>query len=159
MPNQPNDNAEHGGLAGRVATLEALSSLQDVMSRYARFADLALGSPSHEHAVALADLFTDDATADYGPFFGSFSGRAALINAFENILPAGTRWSAHYVVNPLLEVSGDTAQGTWAFLIHAVPRNPPDAGPVTFYGRYEEQLRRVGGTWKIASLVVHYSSP
>lgn len=142
----------------RLDRLESLEALRDLKSRYARLADLALGSPSAAHAAALADLFTNDAVANYG-FFGTFTGRNALLNAFENILPAGTRWSAHYIVNPLLTVNGDTAEGTWSFLIHAVPRNPPDAGQVTFFGQYAEKYRRNNGTWKISELVVSYSSP
>jgi len=142
----------------RLDRLESLEALRDLKARYARFADLALGAPSAANAANLADLFTDDAVADYG-FFGTFTGRAALLNAFENILPAGTRWSAHYIVNPLLTVDGDTAQGTWSFLIHAVPRNPPDAGQVTFFGQYAEKYRRTNGVWKISELAVSYSSP
>ena len=141
-----------------ISRLESLEALRDIMSRYARLADLALGSPSAVNATNLANLFTDDAVANYG-FFGTFTGRAALLNAFENTLPAGTRWSAHYIVNPLLTVNEHSAEGTWSFLIHAVPRNPPDAGPVTFFGQYANKFRRASGVWKISELVVTYSAP
>lgn len=142
----------------RLDRLESLEALRDLKSRYARLADKALCAPSAESAVALADLFTDDAVADYG-FFGTFTGRAELLRAFEHILPASTRWSAHYIENPLLTVDGDRAEGTWSFLIHAVPRDPPGAAQVTFYGTYEEAYRRVGGAWKIDRMLVRYASP
>lgn len=142
----------------RLDRLESLEAIRTIKARYAVLADRCLASPSSANAVALADLFTDDAVADYG-FFGTFTGRAELLNAFENVLPAGTRWSAHYIVNPILLVDGDTAQGSWSFLIHAVPRTPPDAAQTTFFGGYEEKYRRVGGRWKISELVVRYSSP
>jgi len=144
--------------SSRSERLESLEALRDLKSRYARLADLALGSPSAANAANLADLFTNDAFADYG-FFGTFTGRAALLNAFENVLPGGTRWSAHYIVNPLLTVNGDNAEGTWSFLIHAVPRNPPNAAQVTFFGKYAEKYRRQNGVWKISELVVSYSAP
>ncbi len=142
----------------RLERLEALEEVRTLKARYAILADRVLGSPSPANALTLADLFTDDAVADYG-FFGTFTGRDALIQAFTEVLPAGTRWSAHYIVNPILTVQGDTAEGTWSFLIHAVPRNPPDAAPVVFFGSYEEKYRRVGGVWKISSLIVRYSAP
>ena len=150
--------SQHLDSNARLERLESLEALRELKARYAQLADLALGAPSEAHARALADLFTDDAVANYG-FFGTFTGRAELLNAFQNILPAGTRWSAHHIVNPVLKVDGDRAEGTWYFLIHAVPRNPPDAGQVTFFGQYAEKYKCENGTWKIAELVVSYSSP
>jgi hypothetical protein len=153
QPNEPLD------LPSRIARLEAIEAVRDVKSNYARLADRVLGSPSLEAATALADLFTDDAVADYGPFFGKFTGRAELLNAFQNVLPAGTRWSAHYIVNGVVDVSGDTAEGRFSFLIHAKPATPADASLVTFYGTYEEKFRRVASAWRISELSVTYASP
>lgn len=120
--------------------------------------DACLRTPSHENAVALADLVTEHAVGDHG-FLGHFAGRAALVDAFENVLPGGTVWSAHYMVNPVLHVSGSEAGGTWDFLIHAVPRGAPAGATVTFYGRYEETYSKTTTGWKIASLKVHFASP
>ncbi|MDI1447974.1 nuclear transport factor 2 family protein [Polyangium sp. 6x1] len=145
-------------LLSRLDRLESVEALRALKARYAVLADRCLGAPSHANALALADLFTDDAAADYGPF-GVFSGKEELLRAFAEVLPAGTRWSAHHVVNPVLSVQGDTAEGTWCFLVHRIPRDPPDAARATVFGGYEEKYRRVGGVWKIASLVVRYSMP
>jgi len=153
MP-QPND----AGLQARVEHLEAREAIRDVKSKYARIADLVLGSPSEAHALALADLFTEDAVADYG-FFGKFTGRAELLHAFTSVLPGGTRWSKHYIVNDLVTVNGDTAEGSFSFFIHAKPAGAPETPLVTFYGIYLEKFRRVNGTWKLSELTSTYSSP
>ncbi|MDC0749211.1 nuclear transport factor 2 family protein [Polyangium mundeleinium] len=145
-------------LPSRIDRLESLEAIRTLKAQYAVFADRCLVAPSVEHARALADLFTDDATTDYG-FFGTFSGKEALFHAFAEVLPASARWAAHHVMNPILSVDGDTAEGTWAFVAHSVPREPKDAARLTYFGSYEEKYRRVGGAWKIASIVVHFSSP
>jgi SnoaL-like protein len=153
-------NAETVAVSGdsdtRVVLLLALEELRALKAQYTRRADVALRRPSHEAAVALADLFTDDASTDYGPF-GTFQGREALINAFHNILPAGTAWSMHYAMNPLLEVDGDTASGNWTFFIQALPTG--QTVTMQFYGEYLEKYRKVSGKWKISELAVRYASP
>ncbi|MDC3979729.1 nuclear transport factor 2 family protein [Polyangium jinanense] len=145
-------------LPSRIDRLEALEALRTLKARYIVLADRCLITPSVDNAHALVELFTDDATADYGPF-GKFSGKDGLVRAFAEVLPAGSRWAAHYAMTPILSVDGDTAEGTWAFFVHNVPREPKDAAQRTYFGSYEEKYRRVGGVWKIASLVVLFSSP
>lgn len=145
-------------LPSRIDRLESLEALRTLKAQYAVLADRCLLAPSAENARALADLFTDDATTDYG-FFGKFVGKDALVRAFAEVLPAGSRWAAHHVLNPILSVDGDTAEGTWSFVAHSVPREPKDAARLMYFGSYEEKYRRVGGAWKIASLIVRFSSP
>ena len=146
------------GLAQRVARLEALEEIRDLKARYARGSDRVLTTPSREAAIALADLFTEDGSSDLGPF-GRFTGRAELIRAFEEVLPAGTRWSVHYVANPEIEVEGDSARGKWYFLIDAQPKSPPNAPLVKFNGEYQERYRKENGAWKIAELVTVFFAP
>jgi hypothetical protein len=145
-------------LHARLTALEDLEAIKILKARYAMGSDACLRTPSHENAVALADLFTEYAVGDYG-FLGHFAGRAALTDAFEKVLPGGTVWSAHYMVNPVLRVDGSLGDGTWDFLIHAVPRGAPAGATVTFYGRYEETYSKTSNGWKIASLKVHFASP
>src|SRR5689334_4014071 len=102
MPNNDHSSDAHG-TSHRLDELESLEALRRLKSQYAIRADRVLSTPSHEHAVALADLFTDDASVNLGPF-GTFVGKAALLDAFENILPAATGWSTHYMANPVLDV-------------------------------------------------------
>lgn len=141
----------------RVATLESLEAIRDLKSHYARGADACLGSPSHENAVRLAALFTEDAIADYGAL-GRFVGRAQIINGFEKVLPLVASWSQHYMLNPLLEVSGDYAQGSWYFHVAAALKAAP--GAVTnMYGSYRDTYVKTADGWKFSSLVVSYAEP
>lgn len=157
MPNT-NPSTEANGTSDRLDRLEDLEALRRLKSRYAINADRVLSTPSHAHAVALAELFTDDASVDLGPF-GQYVGRAALINAFENILPASTGWSTHYMANPVVDVQGSLATGTWYFLIFAQAKATPGGPILNFWGYYEDQYVKSGGVWKQSSLIAHYFTP
>ena len=143
MTNSNNDNS----LAARVARLEAREAIEELKTQYARRSDAVFNSPGNDSAVALADLFTDDGVLNLGPF-GSFSGRAALIDAFENILPQGTRWSTHYIVNPLISIDGDAATGSWYYLIQSLPAGE-GATLVQFFGSYDDQYVKTPDGWRI----------
>ncbi len=138
--------------------LKDLEAIRTLKSLYARRADQVFRSPGPASAAALAEIFTEDGVLDLGPF-GRYEGRAALLNAFEHILPQATAWSAHYITSPVIDVDGTSAQGSWSFLIFAQPRisPPPPAAPI--YGGYDDRYEKVGGAWKIASSVASYSSP
>ena len=133
--------------------------IQELKATYARHADAVFRtSGSVAAATALADLFTHDGTLNLGPF-GTYSGRADLLNAFQTILPAGTAWSTHYIVSPIIEVSGDDATGDWYYLIQMVPRTPAHAPVVTIYGGYKDKYKKVHGHWKIQESVSLFFTP
>ena len=141
------DHDHDQGLRSRVEALEARNAIEELKTQYARRSDAVFNNPGNASAVALADLFTDDGVLNLGPF-GSFSGRSELINAFENILPQGTRWSTHYIVNPLITITGQTATASWYYLIQSLPAGE-DATLTQFFGGYDDQYVKVGGAWKI----------
>lgn len=133
--------------------------IQELKARYARYADAVFRtSGSSAAATALADLFTDDATLDLGPF-GSYTGRANLLNAFQTILPAATAWSTHYIVSPIIDVSGDSATGDWYYLIQMVAKSPPHSPVVAIYGGYQDRYKKVHGKWKIYTSVSSFFTP
>jgi len=132
--------------------------IKELKAMYARRADSVFNAPGHTSAVALADLFTNDGTLDLGPF-GRYSGRANLIAAFETTLPAGTAWSTHYIVSPILTISGSEATGSWYFLIMSVPKTPPHAPVIQIYGSYQDTYKKVSGEWRIHESVTSYFIP
>lgn len=134
--------------------LEAIRTLKGL---YARRADAVFRTPGAAAATALADLFTTDGVLDLGPF-GRYEGRAALLNACENILPQGTAWSTHYIVSPILNVNGNQATGDWYFLIYAQPKPTPSA-VMTIWGDYKDKYAKEGGVWRIAESIASYSQP
>lgn len=145
------------GLVARVEALEDRKAIEELKTQYARRSDAVFNNPGNASAVALADLFTDDGVLNLGPF-GSFSGRSELINAFENILPQGTRWSTHYIVNPLITVAGETATASWYYLIQSLPAGE-GATLTQFFGGYDDQYEKVGGAWKIKQTDTSFFMP
>ncbi|MFV8751964.1 nuclear transport factor 2 family protein [Nannocystaceae bacterium ST9] len=153
----PNDGNEPHQLKARIHDLEAREQLKELKARYARGSDAVFNNPGAASALALADLFTDDGVLDLGPF-GRYEGRPALLNAFENVLPQGTKWSTHYIVNPLLQIDGHDATGQWYYLIQAVP-NVPNAGLIQIFGSYADTYRRTPGGWKIRETISGFFVP
>ena len=61
-----------------------IQDIEVLKANYARYADAVFRtSGSDAAATALADLFTDDAVLDLGPF-GRYEGRSQLLNALEH---------------------------------------------------------------------------
>jgi hypothetical protein len=139
--------------------LKDLEAIRTLKAQYARLADDVFANPGPATATALADIFTQDGILDLGPF-GRYEGRAALLNAFENILPQGTAWSIHYIVSPILEVDDhNDAHGSWYFLIFAQPRVQPPPAPAPIWGGYNDKYKKVNGAWKIAESISFYRQP
>ena len=146
-------------LQKKVRILMAREQIKELKARYARNSDAVFNQPGPESAKLLADLFTEDGVLDLGPF-GRFEGRPALLDAFENILPQGTKWSTHYVANPLIEIlDKDDAKGHWYYLIQSLPAAPPDAGVIQIFGSYDETYRRTAEGWKIRESVAGFFVP
>ncbi|KIG18508.1 hypothetical protein DB30_00193 [Enhygromyxa salina] len=150
MPNPNNDTH-------RIRNLEARQALEQLKAHYARNSDAVFNTPGAASAIALADLFTEDGVLDLGPY-GKYEGRAALLNAFENLLPQGTRWSTHYMMNPLIDVQGQHATGSWYYLIRMLPAGP-DATVVELSGSYDDIYRHTPGGWKIKQSISGFFIP
>jgi hypothetical protein len=139
--------SDAAALRARLTHLEDLEALRALKARYAQCTDENHRAPSHAVAVAAAELFTDDAILDIGPG-GRYVGRAAILHAYESLFPAATAWSTHYVLNPLLSVTGATATGVWSFLLYTQPRAAAPAPVLTLHGRYEEKYVKTGAGWR-----------
>ena len=133
------------GLRARVAHLEDLEAIRALKARYALYADHAICTPSDAHAAAIAGLFVDDASGDYGPL-GSYQGRAELLHAFRNVIPGAAVWSRHHVTNPQIEIDGDRATASFYFIIPALMRGAPAVN--TLWGTYEDRLTRTAAGWR-----------
>lgn len=97
---------------------------------------------------ALAELFLPDATWD-GDQFGAVAGRAEIRAFFEE---AGRQvaFTTHYLLNPEIEIAGDTATGKWMLWQQMVLRGTGQA--YWLMGRYTDRYARAGGQWKIAAI-------
>lgn len=152
MPNNDNDETT------RIKKLEARAAIEELKAAYARCSDAVFRTPGPASAQALADLFTLDGVLDLGPY-GRFEGRPALLNAFENLLPLGTKWSTHYIVSPVITVDGNHATGSWYYLIKSVPQSPANSPVIDLLGGYTDTYLRVGGVWKIRETLTSFFVP
>lgn len=99
-------------------------------------------------ADGLAALFTKDAVWDGGPF-GRYEGRDA-IRAFFAGAPAAVSFAAHYMINPVIEIDGDSARGQWSLWQSMVFRKTSKA--YWLIGQYTDQYVRAADGWLFTSV-------
>jgi uncharacterized protein (TIGR02246 family) len=126
---------------GRLADIEDLKILKH---RYAAFCDDGFD------ADGIASLFTEDAVWDGGTF-GRHEGRQAIREFFTG-MPETTEWACHYMLNPIIQVDGDTATGAWLLWQPLVLKQ--DGQAMWISARYNDTYLRVGAEWLHKSVVV-----
>lgn len=138
----PIDEAEFAALAARVARIEDLEAIKQLKARYCAICD------DDHNPQQITSVFTEDGIWE-GPGIGKACGHAEIRALFEGFQTAMS-YSQHMTMNPIIDIDGETATGTWTFF-----------GPFTFYKgnrarwqatRYAETYRKVSGEWKIAHL-------
>ena len=97
-------------------------------------------------ADKLAPLFTEDAVWDGGPI-GIHNGREA-IRMFFNGSSKRVPFALHMVMNPVIDVEGDRATGSWYLwqpLVYALKE-----GEQAYWlsARYDDRYRRQADGWK-----------
>lgn len=98
----------------------------------------------------LKELFTEDASLDYGEDLGSYEGHAG-VEEFTAVLDDLLDITSHMLANPVLQVDGDTATGKW----YVDAREAFSDGTVGItQAEYRDSYRRVDGEWKFAAKTV-----
>ncbi|MDA0339842.1 MAG: nuclear transport factor 2 family protein [Proteobacteria bacterium] len=137
-------------LLGRINTLEAhLRALQDkedirtLKARYCAYVDG--GWPEHggSHCGPVADLFVEDGIWDASPGMPKAQGHEAITKLFVDLREVP--FAFHNVFNPLIDVTGDTAHGTWHFIGCS---EMPDGAAGWFLGVYDEHYVRTPEGWR-----------
>ena len=104
-------------LEERIRRLEAIEAIKRMKAHYALCAD-AKYTDDHRRkpqdeidriARDQTSVFTEDAIWDNG-LFGLFEGRMAI---WEFLRATPWKFSVHMYMNPLIDVDGDTATGSW----------------------------------------------
>jgi hypothetical protein len=97
----------------------------------------------------MRDVFTNDAVAAYSGGKYAYEGREAIIDFLVRSMGAETFHSSHRVHHPEIDLTGDTtAVGTWAMddVVVMTDWNLTVRGAAF----YEDEYRKVDGTWKIS---------
>lgn len=133
--------AESPSLEMRMRTLEDIEQIRKLKAKYWRCVDRKLWDE-------LADCFTEDATADYGPD-SVLESRKAIMQFFRDALGMSTMITAHGGHNAEIEiVDVNTARATWALNdIVIIQPNTRMEG----WGYYEDVYSKQNGQWRIKS--------
>jgi hypothetical protein len=110
---------------------------------------------------ALAELFTDDAVCDFGPY-GKWTGKEVIRQNYHEAMaqvvskPFG---SLHHICNHWVEMRDETSAVGRCYLIDIVTERAADENPVLWYAMYDEEYRRVDGVWKISFSCIQFLWP
>ena len=138
-------------LERRIRVLEDIEEIKLLKRRYCAYCD------DNFDADGIASLFTEDAVWD-GVIRGKNEGRDEICSFFQNA-PQRRPFAIHMVLNPIIEVNGDTAKGTW-YLFQTCTFADGDRA-VWGSARYDEDYVRVDGHWmfKHLKLTYHFRTP
>jgi hypothetical protein len=126
--------------------LRRLTDIEDI--RRLKAAYCAVADDDH-NGQALTELFVPDGTWS-ASISGAFHGHDAMRAHFDAIRASGRiAHSSHMVMNPVIDLDGDAATGTWSFLMMY---SGSDGSRVRIVGFYHDTYVRVNGQWKFASL-------
>jgi ketosteroid isomerase-like protein len=133
-------------------------SLEDLEKRVQALEDAEAIKKLHHNYINLMDnlqydqvlnLFTEDATVEVRNF-GVKKGRTELSEIYIGVLARSRgdiRYDGHLAIEPDIEVSGETARGTW--LIYMLFSKPSIQW---VQGKNECEYRKEDGKWKLSKL-------
>lgn len=127
-------------LEKRVQLLEDIEAIKKLKHLYCLYCD------DNFDVENLMTLFTEDAVWDGGDR-GRYEGHAAIRGFFQRI-PQRLPFAIHMVLNPIIEVKGDTAHGTWYLIEPCTERGQA----LWMMGVYEDDYVKVDGRWKYKNL-------
>ncbi|MDG1771201.1 MAG: nuclear transport factor 2 family protein [Luminiphilus sp.] len=123
--------------------LEAIELIKQLKARYFRFLDT-------RNIAGLHSVFTEDASARFkGPDYDFDLNGWPALEAFYRKSFSADAFGMHNGHHPEIEVSGDHATGIW-YLQDIFVQLKHD---ITVMGSalYEDEYRREGGVWRIAT--------
>ena len=143
---------DHKDLDQRLQVLEDIEAIKKLKARYCAYND-----PDYD-ADGIASLFTVDGVWEGGDI-GRYEGREAIRTFYREVAPKTWTFTVHMVMNPIIEVQGDKATGSW-YVLH--PCTLAEGNQAAWLaGRYEEEYTKFEGEWKIKHLKVFlfFSTP
>jgi len=131
--------------------IQALEDIESIRKLKALYCDLADGGIAGDAAMydRLVARFVDGGWVDFEGF-GVHKGKEALGRFFKELVHSLWSYAAHMAVNPVIEVDGERATGTWLVLVACTTRATNRA--VWVQGKYDEEYVKVGGEWMWRSI-------
>lgn len=134
-------------LAKRLQVLEDIEAIKKMKAEFH-----ALCDEGYQDLDGIMDFFVEDGVWD-GEAFGTYAGRAAIRALFADV-PKTLPFVRHQVMNPIIEVDGDTATGQWYLFQPSTMVGDDGAQAVWGSAKYDETYVRVDGKWKFQRLGV-----
>ena len=139
-------------IESRLERLEDIEEIKQLKAKYCRFCDEGYDPDG------IAGLFTEAGVWDGGRTFGLAEGRDGIRKHFEG---AGSRISIarHQVMNPIIEINGQTATGHWLLFQPCTDASSGEA--VWLAATYNDEYSKVDDGWLIdrLSIEVAFFSP
>lgn len=132
-------------LERRITRIEDIEAIKQLKARYCEICD------DDHNPDRISSVFAEDGiweSKEFGTARGA-AGIRELFRHFQTII----KFSQHNIMNPIIEVDGNRAKGSWYFL-----------GPFTFTEkneprwlalRYEDDYVKINGKWLYQHLRVH----
>jgi phosphoenolpyruvate synthase/pyruvate phosphate dikinase len=123
--------------------VQAIEDLEDIKKLHQNYINLMDNLQYKE----VLDLFTEDASVEIRNS-GVLKGKEGLTDIYINKLGKRiARSEGHFVVEPDINIDGDTAKGAW--LVYMLFSKP---AVEWVQGRNEAEYKKVSGKWKIKSM-------
>lgn len=138
----------------------ATSTLEERIKRLEEIE--AIKKMKAEYVLACDERRWDDAmryvssrpVVEFGPF-GKFESRGQLKKFFKETMPVTISFTIHRLSNPIIEVKGDTAKGTWYCEIPST--HIPSNKAILQSGTYFDEYIKEGNEWKHTRMNLVYS--
>lgn len=128
----------------RIGRLEDLEAVKQLKARYCEICD------DDHNPDRIVSIFAEDGIWE-GLGIGRAQGHAEIRKLFEGFQKL-ISYSQHMVMNPIIEVDGDRAQGTWYLFGMFTFR---EGNQAKWQGaRYREDYVKIDGEWRIQHLRV-----
>ena len=127
--------------------LSDLEAIRTLKNRYAYGANIINGKPGD--LAAFAALFTDTAEFDVG--MGLATGPAEIEAQMKELT---TQWQSamHYMLNPVIDITGDTASAIFTGLFAFTTADNP--APIWLCNLYRDRFERTADGWKFSAVSV-----
>lgn len=140
-------------LEQRIQILEDKDAITRLKGRYCNINDGGWNGIATHHAVEeLVNMFTPDGIWDGGPVLNARAEGSEQIHQLFTHFQV-VEFVIHNVMNPIIEIDGDTALGDWHAIITSTSGSGKDRQAMWILGKYNEEYVRTAEGWKIKSLL------
>ena len=126
-------------LEQKVDRLTAIEDIKQMKAQYCAYCD------SGYDPEGIASLFVEDGIWDGGEF-GRYEGVEAIKEFFRGI-SSDITFAGHLVLNPIITVDGDNANGKWWLIMPCTTNMEGKKEARWLAGEYDDDYVKRGGRW------------